>query len=100
MNPRAHPLERLLQELMLHRELDAADQQAVLDLPVRIRTLDASTYLVREGSMPQSCSVLVDGYAFRQKVTGDGSRQILAVCIPGDAVDVQNMFLNVADHAV
>ena len=44
--------------------------------------------------------VLVDGFAFRQKVTGDGSRQILAVCIPGDAVDLQNMFLDVSDHSV
>ena len=100
MSGKSHPLEGLLQELMLHRKLSEADQQAVLALPVRIRMLDAAQYLVREGAMPTSCSVLLDGYAFRQKVTGDGSRQILAVCIPGDAVDLQNMFLNIADHSV
>jgi CRP-like cAMP-binding protein len=44
--------------------------------------------------------VLLDGFAYRQKVTGHGSRQILAVCIPGDAIDFQNMFLDVSDHAV
>ncbi len=47
-----------------------------------------------------TCSVLIDGFAFRQKLTGDGRRQIIAVCIPGDAVDLQNMFLNVSDHSV
>jgi len=33
-------------------------------------------------------------------MTGDGARQILAVCIPGDAVDLQNIFLDISDHAV
>ncbi len=50
--------------------------------------------------MPANCSVLMDGFAFRQKFTGDGARQIIALCIPGDAVDLQNMFLNIADHGV
>ena len=58
----ANPLERLLQELMVHRDLSADDQRAVLDLPVRVRTLDAHSYLVREGSVPTQCSVLIDGF--------------------------------------
>ena len=33
-------------------------------------------------------------------MTGDGSRQIIAICIPGDAVDLQNIFLDISDHAV
>lgn len=95
-----HPLERFLWELTFHRPLDEKDRQALLELPVRIRQLDAGVYLVREGSVPVNCSVLMAGFAFRQKTTGEGGRQIIALCIPGDAVDLQNMFLNVADHAV
>jgi len=33
-------------------------------------------------------------------MTGDGARQIMAVCIPGDAVDLQNIFLDASDHSV
>jgi CRP-like cAMP-binding protein len=44
--------------------------------------------------------VLVSGFAFRQKTTGDGSRQIVALLIPGDAIDFQGLFLDVADHNV
>jgi CRP-like cAMP-binding protein len=69
-------------------------------LPLRIRKLDHGAYLVREGTLPIICSVLIDGFAYRQKVTGDGARQIISLSIPGDAVDLQNMFLDVADHAV
>jgi CRP-like cAMP-binding protein len=100
MTPQHHPLERFLWELTFHRELGDEDRQAILDLPVKIRNLDPGAYLVREGSVPVNCSVLIDGFAFRQKVTGEGARQIIALCIPGDAVDLQNMFLNVSDHAV
>jgi CRP-like cAMP-binding protein len=67
---------------------------------LRIRKVDSGTYLVREGNEPSICSVLIEGFAYRQKVTGDGARQIIALCIPGDAVDLQNMFLDIADHAV
>lgn len=95
-----HPLGNLLRQLELYSKLPDADRQLILNLPHRIRRLDAGSYLVREGDKPTQCSVLVNGYAFRQKVTGDGSRQILAVCIPGDAVDLQNMFLDVSDHSV
>jgi CRP-like cAMP-binding protein len=100
LTPQDHPLDRLLRELTLHSALGDEDRQAILDLPVRIRRLDPLAYLVRDGVLPVICSVLIDGFAFRQKVTGSGSRQILALCFPGDAVDLQNIFLNVADHSV
>lgn len=100
MSSQDHPLRFLLRQLELYARLPDEDRALVLALPYRLRRLDAGSYLVREGDRPTQCTVLVSGYAFRQKVTGDGSRQILAVCIPGDAVDVQNMFLDVSDHSV
>jgi CRP-like cAMP-binding protein len=100
MTPQQHPLDRFLWELNSYRPLDPADRQAILDLPMRIRKVDHGAYLVREGGQPTHCSVLIDGFSFRQKTTGNGSRQIIAICIPGDAVDFQNMFLDVADHSL
>jgi CRP-like cAMP-binding protein len=76
------------------------DRKLVMELPYRLRRLDPGSYLVREGDLPSHCTVLINGYAYRQKVTGEGSRQIMAICIPGDAVDLQNMFLDVSDHSV
>jgi CRP-like cAMP-binding protein len=100
MSPFEHPLEYLLRQLEAHAALPDEDRRLVLNLPHRIRRLDPGSYLVREGDLPTHCTVLINGYAYRQKVTGEGSRQILAVCIPGDAVDLQNMFLDVSDHSV
>jgi len=94
-----HPLSTFLCQLALYDGMQEEDRQAVLDLPFRLRRVDAGSYLVREGGIPDQCGVLVEGFAFRQKITGDGARQILAVCIPGDAIDLQNIFLDVSDHS-
>jgi len=55
---------------------------------------------MREGDRPELCAVLLSGYAFRHKLTGDGARQILSINIPGEALDFQNLFLEQSDHNV
>jgi CRP-like cAMP-binding protein len=100
MSETASPLTLLLRNLELRADLGDADREAILALPFALKTLEAQTYTVREGDPPQQCGVLVSGFAYRQKLTGDGQRQILSVHIPGDALDFQHLFLNVADHSV
>jgi CRP-like cAMP-binding protein len=95
-----HPLNLLIRKLETHSNLSEEDRDAIRELPHKMRTLEASRYIVREGDEPVRCSVLVDGFAFRQKLTGDGSRQIIAIHIPGEALDFQNLFLDVSDHNV
>ena len=98
--PHETALELLARKLNLHHRLSIADRQAILNLPHKIRRLEAQSYILREGDRPVRCAVLLQGYSFRHKVTGDGSRQILAVNVPGEALDFQNLFLEEADHNV
>jgi CRP-like cAMP-binding protein len=95
-----HPLALLVRALALRSPLTEADRDAIRGLPHTVHTLDPASYIVREGEHPHKCGVLVSGFAFRQKVTGTGARQILSIHIPGDAVDFQNIFLDVSDHNV
>lgn len=97
---RNHPLDLLVRNLQLRSHLPKKDREAVLALPCALRTLEASTYTVREADPPEFCTVLVSGFAYRQKLTGDGARQIVAIHIPGDALDFQNLFLDVSDHSI
>lgn len=94
------PLDLLVRNLALHSQLAAADREALLDLPHTLRTLEAGTYVVREAEPAALCAVLVSGFAYRQKQTGEGARQIVSIHIPGDALDFQNMFLAVSDHSI
>jgi CRP-like cAMP-binding protein len=95
-----HPLAKWLEQLELLAAFADEDRRAVLTLPHRVKRIDAGSYLVREGDLPKQCAVLVEGFAYRQKLTGTDSRQIMAVSIPGDAVDLQNIFLEISDHSV
>ena len=89
-----------MRKLETHHALTEQDRQAVLALPHKMRKLDAQSYLLREGDRPDRCAVLISGFAFRHKLTGNGSRQILSIHIPGEALDFQNMFLEEADHNI
>lgn len=96
----ASPLDLLLRKLETHASLSDEDRAAILTLPFTLRTLEPHSYLTREGEAPDHCAVLVTGFAFRHKLTGEGARQICAVHIPGEALDFQTLFLDVADHNV
>lgn len=95
-----HPLAPLVRNLASRAPLDDQDRAALLDLPFAVRALEPASYLVREGDPPLNCAVLISGFAYRQKVTGDGARQILSIHIPGEPIDLQNIFLDEADHSV
>jgi CRP-like cAMP-binding protein len=95
-----HPLQRLAHKLDIHHSLSDSDRAAILALPYKLRWVEAQSYLLREGDRPDRCSILVSGYAYRHKLTGDGDRQIVSLHIPGDALDFQNMFLSESDHNV
>jgi len=93
-------LERLARKLDLHHRLSDDDKIAIGSLPHSVRSLEAQSYIIREGDRPERCAVLLEGFAIRHKLTGDGSRQILALNIPGEAVDFQNVFLAESDHNI
>ena len=98
--PHETPLQLLARKLNLHHRLSDGDRRAILELPHKIRRLEAQSYILREGDRPDRCPVLLEGYSIRHKLTGEGARQILAINIPGEALDFQNLFLEEADHNV
>lgn len=94
------PLDLLLRKLETHVALADEDRAAILALPYTLKNLEPHSYTTREGEAPTNCAVLVSGFAFRHKLTSEGARQICALHIPGEALDFQTLFLDVADHNV
>jgi len=80
--------------------LSREDKRAVLALPWARRAFGRDSYLVREGEPTSVCTLLVSGFAFRQKLVSQGARQIISIHIAGEFVDLQNGLLEVADHNV
>ena len=100
MIDKQYPLASLTRKLGLLAELDDLDRQAINSLPSTIQTVKNGHYLVRQGSQPTDCCLLLTGYACRNKVTVNGSRQIVSFHIAGDILDLQHLHLAVADHNV
>ena len=93
-------LDRSIYKLRSRATLDDGDAVALRALPFKMRTLAASQYFIREGQRPQRSGIICDGYAYRQKLTVEGDRQIVMVLMPGDFVDLQNLFLSESDHDI
>lgn len=93
-------IERVVKRLETRGPLGDGDRQAIRALPFTYKTLEPAAYIVREGEPPAVCALLLNGFAYRHKVTGDGRRQIISVHMPGEFLDLQNSFLEVADHNV
>jgi CRP-like cAMP-binding protein len=56
--------------------------------------------LVREGSEPRYSSLLVDGFAARYKLLANGRRQLTAIHVVGDFIDLHGFLLKPMDHSV
>lgn len=56
--------------------------------------------IVREGELKNESSLIVSGWACRYSDLPDGRRQILALHVPGDFVDLHSYQLKVMDHSV
>lgn len=96
-----HPVfDRMVRKLERRAVLDASDRDALCSLNFKQKTMKAGSYIVREGMMAEESALVLEGFAFRQKLTKEGSRQIVSFHIPGDFVDLEGSLLKVADHNV
>ncbi|WP_039997903.1 Crp/Fnr family transcriptional regulator [Sphingomonas sanxanigenens] len=78
--------------------------------PVEIAALESATAsaqsfsarhdLIREGDRPGPVFVVLEGWVCRYKVLPNGTRQVLAYLMPGDACDLHVGLLAEMDHSI
>ena len=90
-------LSTFLTQLEATGPLRGRDRDAILALPSQIQTFQSETQVVRQGDREGDFLVLVEGLATRQKLTGDGARQLMSLHILGDALNPSSLFLPYAD---
>ncbi|MET1110321.1 MAG: Crp/Fnr family transcriptional regulator [Allosphingosinicella sp.] len=96
-----HPtFEKMLRRLERRSPLGEEDRKALLSLPATVRKLAAGAHVIRDGEPAELCCLLLSGFAYRYKLTGEGGRQIVSFHVAAEFLDLQNSFLGVADHSV
>lgn len=77
------------------------DEKRVLESAIsRIRVIEADEDIVHEGATPSESNLLLDGFAARYKIFSNGRRQITAIHVAGDFVDLHSFLLKAMDHGV
>jgi CRP-like cAMP-binding protein len=77
--PIATPLIHKLESILALSE----DEKDVLrNVSGTIKTVGSRQDLVREGDRPSECCLILEGFAYRYKLTEEGKRQIFSFHIP------------------
>jgi CRP-like cAMP-binding protein len=87
-------------KLELFAPLSERDKQLLGRMCERSRLVDADQEITRQGSVPESVHVVLEGFGCRYKILPDGDRSIIAYLIPGDVCDLHMFILGLADHSV
>ncbi|MGY4397677.1 CRP-like cAMP-binding protein [Sphingomonas sp. UYAg733] len=88
--------------LQTHRTpiLSAEDAAALEAAAARTQEFAAKRIIVREQTPLTQCTLLLNGFVERFKDTPEGRRQILAIHVPGDFVDLHSYPLKRLEHSV
>ncbi len=80
--------------------LPAAEKAALIEAAMSAETYASGADLVREGKQPDRSLLLAQGFTTRYRLLADGTRQITAIHLPGDFVDLHSFLLRTMDHSV
>ncbi len=84
-----------------HRDDLSPDDLAALQMVVgRARDFPSGEEIVAQGSSPQQSCLILSGFAARGHYLKGGRRQLSALHLPGDFVDLHSLLLKTMDHSV
>jgi CRP-like cAMP-binding protein len=81
-------------------QMSAEDKQALEDAVSDIRTLPPRTTVTRRGERVRECMLLLEGTMCRYMDARDGYRQLVAMQVPGDFVDLHGFPMHRLDHDI
>jgi CRP-like cAMP-binding protein len=92
--------EHLLSVIDRRDHVSDAERALIEQLPRRMRSFGNGEELVAEGSRPTESCLVTTGFTARAQVLPDGKRQLTALHVPGDFVDLHAFLLKLMDHSV
>lgn len=91
---------RFVDKLLGFTSLSDAEIGALEGATAHPRAYAPRKDMIREGDRPGPVLVMLQGWAIRYKVLPNGSRQIMAFMMPGDACDLHIGLLDQMDHSI
>lgn len=93
-------IDAFLKKLRARDYLTEVEAQALQNAAGRVEGFNAGSWLVREDSRPSHSLLVCQGLCARTTILADGGRQISAIHIEGDFVDLPSLILKRMDHGI
>jgi CRP-like cAMP-binding protein len=93
-------LEPLFRRLSLRDGVSEEERHALSEVLKEVRSLPAGTDIVSEGDRPGHSTLVISGLSCRYRGLESGKRQITAIHVPGDFVDLHSFLIKQMDHSV
>jgi CRP-like cAMP-binding protein len=98
------PVDELLQpffrKILLRDALGAEEQRAICEAADQRLSFSPGQDLVTEGDRPIRSMLVAGGFTCRYRTLSDGARQLTAIHLPGDFVELHSFLLKEMDHSV
>lgn len=96
----AQPIDPLIASLSRRETLSSESIDALRSLSVRVKDFEPNEDVVRSGTSPHESCLVISGSGARAQYLKDGGRQLDAIHLVGDFVDLHSMQLKIMDHSV
>lgn len=93
-------LDPFFRKLERRDRLTDAEREALARARGPEQDFAAGADIIREGDRPNRSTLIVSGFATRYHMLSDGQRQITAIHVPGDFVDLHSFLIKEMDHSV
>jgi CRP-like cAMP-binding protein len=92
--------ERLVRKLESYGPVSDEERRFLEQSVSHVRDYRPHEDIVCEGDCPGESCIVVDGFACRYKLLAGGTRQIMAMHVPGDFCDLHSFILKRMDHNI
>jgi CRP-like cAMP-binding protein len=93
-------VDYLIRKLEQRDTLSDEEKRVLAEAVSHTKNVGPDEDLVRDGDRPSESNLVLEGFTCRYKLLPDGQRQITAIHIPGDFVDLHSFILKKMDHGV
>jgi CRP-like cAMP-binding protein len=90
----------LIRKLEERDTLSDEEKQVLNKVVSRVVEFGADQDMVRDHDRPSECNLLLEGWASRYMTMKDGRRQIVAIHVSGDFIDLHSFPLKLMDHSI
>jgi len=92
--------ELFVRAMSLRDDMAEDEVAALKSLPVRFEKMPKGVEIIADHARADHSCIITKGLAARAVYTADGERQLTALHIPGDFVDLHAFLLKIMDHSV